>query len=88
MSYSRYTNSIWYTYHDILSGDSRTNQIFTIDGEFSLISKEWLHLDIYEIVEKLSNEKGLGEKFKPKQVRELATYVWLWCENVNERYPA
>lgn len=37
MSYSRWSESKWYTYHDVASGETLDDQVFTVcgDGQFT-----------------------------------------------------
>ena len=40
MSYSRWSNSVWYTYWSAESGDTRDTQVFQVCGEKSFTYKE------------------------------------------------
>jgi len=40
MSYSRWSNSVWYTYWSAQSGDTRDTQVFQVCGERSFTYKE------------------------------------------------
>lgn len=42
MSYSRWSNSVWYTYYNVSSGDTLDEQRFTVEGCKTFTYKELL----------------------------------------------
>lgn len=73
LSYSRWSHSKWYTYHDTASGDTLDNQVFTICGDGSFTYRE-LKDDLETCMKRVDGDE------------ELVGYVKEWFEDMESEF--
>lgn len=78
MSYSRWSNSVWYTYYDVSSGDTLNSQVFTECGTRSFTYGE-LRADIEKCLDACEPE-SIDER------DELRGYMQSFMEDAELRF--
>ncbi len=85
MSYSRWSNSSWYTYHSVASGITKETQVLQINhvNDFSI------PLYYPEAKAILSNPHDLAEIFPSitnQELTELTRYITWFVDDINEEF--
>jgi len=84
MSYSRFSNSYWYTFWDCSSGNTKEDQIFCICGFPTIhFSYEDLTDDINSCLDYVKKEYPNATK---SQISELQTYMEEFITDVNSNF--
>lgn len=98
MSYSRWSNSCWYVYHDANGGGALESELLTIQDHGSFTYKE-LKAGFDHILDKIRDErfdrnprnyKGEGEppkdRFTEDEINELKKYITMFIEDCEFRH--
>lgn len=76
MSYSRWSNSVWYTYWSAKSGDTRDTQVFTVCWE-----KDFTYKELKENLDACA-ECFFAKGYRDKNIEELKGYMKEFIEDV------
>jgi len=93
MAYSRWSNSVWYTYHCATSGDTRDDQSLWIGHRNTSGSCRVDYEDLRDVYLP-SNDDDIPNpmrKFFPEatteELDELENYIFWFMDDVEEDYP-
>jgi hypothetical protein len=84
MSYSRWSNSVWYTYWCSSDAKKREDEVFDVCGERSFTYQE-LTEDIDKCLELIKNDKDKGSVTQ-EELDELKGYMLEFIEDVKKEY--
>lgn len=82
MSYSRWSYSVWYSFHNVMSGKTKGEQVlslwFSLDKTF-----DWTYDDLVEFTARDVQRKYNCEI---EDAEEAMTYINMFIEDVNEEF--
>lgn len=89
MSYSRWSNSAWYTYWNASSGKSIDTQVLTVhysmDQRWSYIYGDSVDDFLFDVAEDIRNNNEIAE-VKLDELVELRGYIQLFNQDVEEEF--
>ena len=91
MSYSRWSNSSWYTFWNVSGGNTRETQLFSawysldgcVDWTFEEVARLFTHSPD-TIINLLENKYGCSGD----EANELQEYMQQWRSDVNQKFSA
>ena len=82
MSYSRWGNSRWYTYHSAQSGEKKENQIFEVCG-VGCFTYNQLKDDIDDCVRQCAEAEGDCKEY---ELTKLKSYMLSFMGDIEEEF--